>query len=160
MNIWPSLNSLIILFRNLKMSHLSKRQSLTKLPGKCFSFWSYGHVIAKNAQQVPETSSILNRISGLQTAFFSVFKPGLEISPHRGPYKGLLRVHLALIVPKNRDQCGLLVNNEAYHWTEVQCLIFDDTIEHSAWSRSEEERVVLFLDVGGRFAGLSHSLIN
>jgi aspartyl/asparaginyl beta-hydroxylase (cupin superfamily) len=52
--------------------------------------------------------------------------------------------HLPLLVP---DQCGLRVGNEVRPWREGELLIFDDSIEHEAWNRSDEIRVVLLFDI-------------
>jgi aspartyl/asparaginyl beta-hydroxylase (cupin superfamily) len=45
------------------------------------------------------------------------------------------------------DQCGLRVGNEVRPWREGELLIFDDSIEHEAWNRSNEIRVVLLFDI-------------
>jgi hypothetical protein len=49
----------------------------------------------------------------------------------------------ALIVP---DGCALQVGSEVRRWHEGKCLVFDDTVEHSAWNNSTESRIVLLVD--------------
>lgn len=105
---------------------------------------AYGHSSARNTVLFPKTDEILRTIPGLKTAMFSIFRGPKEIPKHRGPYKGLLRVHLGLIIP---ESCGIEVKDQIYNWKEGEIFIFDDTQEHQAWNRSESERVVLFLDV-------------
>lgn len=76
-----------------------------------------------------------------------ILGPGKRLPPHYGPYRGVLRHHLALVVPEPADACGIRVGGQVRHWTEGQSLVFDDTYEHEAWNDTEGERVVLFLDI-------------
>jgi ornithine lipid ester-linked acyl 2-hydroxylase len=78
---------------------------------------------------------------------FSILSPGKHIPPHDGPYKGVLRYHLGLIVPEPEDLVGIRVGGEVAHWTEGGSLVFDDTYEHEAWNDSDGTRVVLFVDL-------------
>src|SRR5262249_12937981 len=70
------------------------------------------------------------------------------IPPHDGPYKGVLRYHLGLMVPNAPvDTVGIRVGGETHGWREGSSLVFDDTYQHEAWNETDETRVVLFLDV-------------
>jgi aspartyl/asparaginyl beta-hydroxylase (cupin superfamily) len=51
---------------------------------------------------------------------------------------------LPLIVPPG---CALRVGNETRAWREGELVVFDDTIEHEAWNKSAEVRVVLLFDI-------------
>ena len=86
------------------------------------------------------------KIPGLITVMFSILEPGKHLPPHRGPYNGVLRLHLGLIVPEPREQLGIRVENEVYRWQEGEAVIFDDAYEHEAWNRTPHTRVVLFVD--------------
>ena len=77
---------------------------------------------------------------------FSILEPGKHLPPHRGPYNGVLRLHLGLIVPEPREQLGIRVDNEIYRWREGEAVIFDDAYEHEAWNGTPHTRVVLFVD--------------
>ena len=77
---------------------------------------------------------------------FSILEPGKHLPPHRGPYNGVLRLHLGLIVPEPREQLGIRVDNDVYRWQEGEAVIFDDAYEHEAWNRTPHTRVVLFVD--------------
>jgi aspartyl/asparaginyl beta-hydroxylase (cupin superfamily) len=77
---------------------------------------------------------------------FSIFEPGKRLPPHRGPYNGVLRLHLGLIVPSECEKVGIRVGGKTCHWREGEVLIFDDAYDHEAWNDSGEIRVVLFLD--------------
>jgi beta-hydroxylase len=107
---------------------------------------AYGRKLAINAAYFPHTMNLLATIPGLQSAMFSVFMPGTKLAPHRGPYAGLWRYHLGLIVPSN-GQCYLQVLQEKKYWSKGKSLLFDDSFEHFAVNDSTEIRVVLFVDV-------------
>lgn len=113
---------------------------------KTFVFFVFGTAIERNCQRCQETVTLLRRIPDLSNAMFSILSPGKTIPPHRGPYKGLLRYHLALKVPRAADSCSLWVDGQRRQWREGETLIFDDTLIHSVENNTTEERVVLFAD--------------
>jgi ornithine lipid ester-linked acyl 2-hydroxylase len=114
---------------------------------KTFFFLAYGYRAEANCARCPRTTALLDRIPGLVTAFFSILSPHKRIPPHRGPYRGVVRCHLGLMIPDPPDSCGISVGGEVGRWQEGQTLFFDDGYEHFAWNNSDETRVVLFLDV-------------
>jgi aspartyl/asparaginyl beta-hydroxylase (cupin superfamily) len=114
---------------------------------KTFVFCGYGMKSDTAAKACPETWRILQKIPGLKTAMFSIFEPGKHLPPHRGPYNGVLRFHLGLIVPEAAgDKVAIRVYDQVCHWHEGKALIFDDAYEHEAWNHSDKVRVVLFVD--------------
>jgi beta-hydroxylase len=124
------------------------QQSLTDDDGwKTYFFFGYGFRSEANCARCPQTSAALDRIPGLTTAFFSILSPHKHIGEHRGPWRGVLRYHLALKVPEPTQDCGISVGGEVAHWTEGQSLLFDDGYEHHAWNDTDGVRVVLFVDV-------------
>lgn len=96
--------------------------------------------------ECPETWRLLQGVPGLAGAMFSVLEPGRFLPPHRGPYNGLLRLHLGLIVPDEPEKVGIRVVDKIKPWEEGRALIFDDTMEHEAWNDADQTRVVLLLD--------------
>jgi ornithine lipid ester-linked acyl 2-hydroxylase len=113
---------------------------------KTFFLCGYGIKSAEAIRQCPETWRILQRIPGLKSAMFSIFEPGKHLPAHRGPYNGVLRFHLGLIVPPEPDKVAIRVADRLCHWEEGRALIFDDAYEHEAWNHSDDVRVVLFVD--------------
>jgi ornithine lipid ester-linked acyl 2-hydroxylase len=113
---------------------------------KSFMFSGMGVESHRNIGLCPETWRILKNTPGLSTAMFSIFEPGKYISPHRGIYNGVLRLHLGLIVPETSENVAIRVGSQVCHWEEGAALIFDDTYEHEAWNKSDRVRVVLFAD--------------
>jgi beta-hydroxylase len=114
---------------------------------KTFFFYAYGVKAEQNCGLCPQTADLLASIPGLKTAFFSILLPQKQIPPHRGPYNGVLRYHLGLLVPQAANQCGIRVGKDIRHWQEGKSLVFDDSFEHEAWNCTDEVRVILFVDV-------------
>lgn len=114
---------------------------------RTFFLYAYGHRVPANCAKCPDTAAMLEQIPGMKTAMFSILSPGKDIPPHRGPYGGVLRYHLGLIIPDDPSSCGIVVNGEKVHWEEGKSLFFDDSFTHQARNHSDQLRVVLFLDI-------------
>lgn len=113
---------------------------------KTFILIMLGQKVEQNCQRCPKTLAALQRIPGLNGAMFSVFEPGAHLLPHRGPFMGILRYHLGLIVPADKEACTLRIGEEVRYWEAGKSIIFDDTYEHEVWNRTTQQRVVLFVD--------------
>ncbi len=105
-----------------------------------------GKKIAENCARCPETVRLLQNIPGLRQSMFSILAPRKHIPPHRGPYKGLLRYHLGLMIPGPEGSCRIRVGNNLRSWKEGKSIIFDDSNEHEVWNDTDSYRVVLFVD--------------
>ena len=109
-----------------------------------------GVTIEANAARCPRTLAALAhaplpRIRGrTPSVLFSLLRPGAHIPAHNGFINTRLICHLPLIVPPG---CSFRVGNDIRDWVEGQAWVFDDTIEHEAWNRSSDTRVVLLFDV-------------
>jgi beta-hydroxylase len=122
--------------------------SLTEDDGwKTYFFSGYGFRSEANRARCPQTAALLDRVPGLTTAFFSILSPHKHIGEHRGPWRGVLRYHLALRVPEPHEAAGISVGGQVAHWEEGCSLLFDDGYEHAAWNDTDGVRVVLFADV-------------
>lgn len=113
---------------------------------KTFFLYGMGNRNAENCARCPITDAVVRRIPGMKTAMFSILSPGKKIPPHTGPYNGVLRYHLGLVVPEP-ERCTLRVGNQTRQWKVGASLLFDDTFEHEVDNDSAYERVVLFIDV-------------
>ena len=113
---------------------------------KTFFLMGYGLSSARNVAQCPQTWQVVKGIPGLKTAMFSIFEPGKHLPAHRGPYNGVLRLHLGLIVPEPREKVAIRVDSQLCHWEEGRVMVFDDAYEHEAWNHTLLTRVVLFVD--------------
>ena len=113
---------------------------------KTFFLAGYGLRSKRNIALCPQTWRIVQTIPGLKTAMFSIMEPGKHLPAHRGPYNGVLRLHLGLRIPDPRERAAIRVGRHVYHWQEGEAVVFDDAYEHEAWNRTERVRVVLFVD--------------
>jgi len=113
---------------------------------KVFTFHAYGNRIEENRALCPRTAALIDRVPGLQNAWFSILAPGYHIPPHHGPTRAVVRLHLGLIVPEDRANCWIRVDDRICTWEEGRCLVFDDTYEHEVRNDTPERRVVLFVD--------------
>lgn len=107
----------------------------------------YSDISKDIAIQIPQTTQLLNKCQNIQLAMFSVMKPGTIVYPHRGPYRGSLRVHLGLECPSIEEGCYITIHDKKYGWKDGELLIFDDTYTHEVKNNSNKERVVLFMDI-------------
>ncbi|RIL00062.1 MAG: hypothetical protein DCC71_19190 [Proteobacteria bacterium] len=113
---------------------------------KTFFFCGLGVRSDHNRALCPETARVLDRIPGLELAFFSILAPGLHIPEHAGVTKGLIRCHLALKVPREADKVRMRVGDRSFHWEAGKAVVFDDTYRHEVWNDTDEERAVLLFD--------------
>ncbi|HZM61095.1 MAG TPA: aspartyl/asparaginyl beta-hydroxylase domain-containing protein [Vicinamibacterales bacterium] len=113
---------------------------------KTFFFYLFGNKYKENCLRCPETVRLLKKIPGMRTGMFSILAPGKHIPAHRGPYKGVLRLHLGLMIPPPEGGCRIRVGNDVRAWREGKSLIFDDSNEHEVWNDCDAHRVVLFVD--------------
>lgn len=93
---------------------------------RSFFLYGYGYPAEENIARCPKTTEIVGRIPDLNSAFFSILKPGTHIPNHRGVTKGLITCHPGLSVPK-QGNCRMRVHNQIVRWEEGKTLVFGDT---------------------------------
>lgn len=113
---------------------------------RMFFFKAAGVNFGRNQQFAPKTFEILNRHKYVISAYISVLGPHKMLMPHEGPWSGVLRMHLGVVIPGNKE-CTLVNGGEKYHWEEGKVVLFDDTYEHIAVNETDQIRAILFLDV-------------
>jgi aspartyl/asparaginyl beta-hydroxylase (cupin superfamily) len=119
-----------------------------------YFLWNQGIAQPAHLARCPRTAELLKRapqcdVAGRgPTAFFSLLDPGTHIPPHTGVTNTRLTVHLPLIVPPG---CVFRVGSETREWVPGKAWVFDDTIEHEAWNRSDSPRAVLIFDIWNPF---------
>lgn len=107
----------------------------------------YDKINCKAYYNCPETCKLLEQCNDIYVAMFSILEPGKYIKPHKGPSTFCLRYHLGLSIPKDKENCYIIVNDEKFIWTEGESLIFDDTYVHSVYNNTSEPRIILFIDI-------------
>lgn len=130
---------------------LAQWRELNRNPSwSAFHLLKDGRPVAANAQRCPATMRALaplpqpEQLARTPVAMFSCLKPRTHIPPHVGISNVRLVAHLPLIVPPD---CAIRVGSSTHAWRRGEVCVFDDTIEHEAWNRSDELRVVLIFDV-------------
>jgi beta-hydroxylase len=113
---------------------------------KMFVLVGFGVPNEPNLARGPRTAALLKRVPTMTTAIFSFLQGEKHIPEHRGPFKGVLRYHLALRVPPPAGSCRLRVADEYAEWEEGKSIVFDDTFFHEVWKDSPGVRTVLFMD--------------
>jgi len=115
-----------------------------------FFLYRSGQLLAENAALCPKTMAALAKVpltqagGAMPSVLFSVLEPGAHIPPHHGMTNARMICHLPVIAPSG---CTLRVGAEQRDWQYGKTLMFDDSIEHEAWNRGQETRVVLLFDV-------------
>lgn len=111
-----------------------------------FLLFGFGERMETNCQFAPKTAELLSRVPNLQTAFFSILGPNYHVPAHRGVSRTIMRSHIGLIVPKDRENCTIRIEDQIIAWEEGKGFVFDDTYDHEVWNNTEEDRVVLLYD--------------
>ena len=115
-----------------------------------FYMWKDGETVAANAARCPKTMAAMDEVpltrvrNRSPSVLFSLMRPGAHIPPHAGLVNTRLICHLPLIVPPS---CSFRVGNDTRTPVEGKVWVFDDTIEHEAWNRSDRTRVILLFEV-------------
>jgi aspartate beta-hydroxylase len=121
-----------------------------------YFLWNQGVAQSAHQARCPRTAQALRGaplcdVAGRgPNAFFSILDAGTHIPPHTGVTNTRLTVHLPLIVPAD---CRFRVGNETREWIPGKAWVFDDTIEHEAWNRSDAPRAILIFDIWNPYLG-------
>ena len=114
----------------------------------------------------PETAKILHQLreehllfegTPFGFCFFSNLHGQASIQAHTSPMNLRLRIHLPLIVPEatistnelgmEEPDCAIRVGTITRPWNLDKALVLDDSYNHQVWNRTNEERVVLLVDI-------------
>jgi hypothetical protein len=101
---------------------------------------------------VPQTVTLLKSVLGdvLRTALFSRLDPEAVLEAHTGwedLANHVVRLHIPLQVPAAGDLCGTWVDGCVETHAEGRPLCFDDSKTHRAFNYSDQDRIVLILDL-------------
>ena len=153
-------------FQHVKYNHVPLHREINNLIASCDTSdnWKTLYLRAFCAdtdvsKKFPLTMNLINQVP-CTTAFFSVLGPRAKLQPHVGLYKGVIRYHLGLIVPKEKEKCFLNVDGNILYWEEGSDLMFDDSFSHYVENNTDESRVILFLDIRRDFHNIFIDTIN
>ena len=114
---------------------------------KVFVLKWYDGILDNARKLCPETTRLIDKCGDVHAAMFSIIEPGKYIPLHKGPSTACLRYHLGLKIPKDEENCYIIVNKQKYHWQEGKSFIFDDTYNHAVYNNTNEARIILFIDI-------------
>lgn len=132
---------------------MAEQEALSRYGGR---FWRlfvlrvYGAEHRPNQARCPVLRGLLRAHPEVTSAAFSILEGGKHIPAHRGPFRGILRYHLPLVIPPGsagRPSNRLRVDAASYALEEGDGILWDDTYEHEAWNDAATPRAVLLLDV-------------
>ena len=116
-----------------------------------FYLWQNGKPVEENASQCPGifrglTNNVpLFDVAGRSpSAYLSLLRPGAHIPPHTGMLNCRYICHLPLVVPPG---CGFRVGGTTVEWQEGRLMVFDDSVDHEAWNRGSQDRLILLFEV-------------
>lgn len=117
---------------------------------RMFVLRAYGAEHRANQARCPTLARLLRAHPEVTSATLSFLESGKHIPAHRGPFRGVLRYHLGLVVPARADGgpgSVLQVAGRDHVLQEGRGLLWDDTYQHAAWNEGTSVRAVLLLDV-------------
>lgn len=120
---------------------------------RMFIMRAYGVDVPRNRGRCPAISALLDQSPEVTSAVLSFLAPDKHIPRHRGPFRGILRFHLGLAMPRGANgELGAIldVDGVEHRLADGDCLLWDDTYPHEAWNKTDEVRIALLLDVWRR----------
>ena len=111
---------------------------------------AYGVEVPENIAKMPTLARLLDECPEVKSATVSFLAPRKHIPRHRGPFRGIMRFHLGLQIPK--EACGrpatiMMIDDNEYRISDGECLLWDDTFPHEVMNNADEPRIALLLDV-------------
>ncbi|TIU88512.1 MAG: aspartyl/asparaginyl beta-hydroxylase domain-containing protein [Mesorhizobium sp.] len=120
------------------------------LDWRMFVLKAYDMTVPENLARMPVLNRLLTECPEVKSAAVSFLAPRKHIPPHRGPFRGIMRFHLGLAIPKQPDgrpATIMMINHEERRIADGECMLWDDTFEHEVMNNSDQPRVALLLDV-------------
>jgi aspartate beta-hydroxylase len=120
---------------------------------RMFVMRAYGVDVPENLARCPTVADLISTRPEVMSCALSFLAPRKHIPKHRGPFRGILRFHLMLTMPRKADgdvAAVLEIDGKPYRLNDGDCLLWDDTFPHEVWNHSDEIRIALLLDVWRR----------
>lgn len=129
------------------------KQSENKFKWNIYPFKAFGVVVEDNCNRCPHLWNFIRQIPDLKVALLSRLGPGTKLNSHRGwggHSNHVIRCHFGFKVPKG---CYVSVRDNKNDDEDIKLhkegewLTFDDSRIHYAHNPTEEDRIVLIIDV-------------
>jgi aspartate beta-hydroxylase len=120
------------------------------LDWRMFILKAYGVGVPENIAKMPTLAAILAECPEVKSATISFLAPRKHIPEHRGPFRGIMRFHLGLRIPKEpsgKPATIMMIDHKEYRISDGDILLWDDTFPHEVLNNADEPRIALLLDV-------------
>jgi len=117
---------------------------------RMFVMKAYGVEVRSNLGRCPTLEALLDDHPEVLSATFSYLAPGKHVPLHRGPFRGVLRFHVGLSMPRDdKGELGatLWIDGVPHRLADGESLLWDDTYPHEVLNATDNVRVALLLDV-------------
>jgi aspartate beta-hydroxylase len=117
---------------------------------RVFVLRAYGVDIKPNLARCPATAALIAKCPSVLSASFSFLEPGKHIPRHRGPFRGVVRCHIGLSMPRDSDGrpgAILWIDDVEHRLDDGDFLVWDDTYPHEVLNSTDRLRVALLLDI-------------
>ncbi|WP_027052372.1 aspartyl/asparaginyl beta-hydroxylase domain-containing protein [Mesorhizobium erdmanii] len=120
------------------------------LDWRMFVLKAYDVTVPENLARMPVLSRLLAECPEVKSAAVSFLAPRKHIPAHRGPFRGIMRFHLGLVIPRQPDgrpATIMMINYQERRIADGEGMLWDDTYQHEVMNNSDEARIALLLDV-------------
>ncbi|BCG94254.1 aspartyl/asparaginyl beta-hydroxylase domain-containing protein [Mesorhizobium sp. 131-2-1] len=120
------------------------------LDWRMFVLKAYDLPVPENLARMPVLGRLLAECPEVKSAAISFLAPRKHIPRHRGPFRGIMRFHLGLVIPKQADgrpATVMMINHQEKRIADGECMLWDDTFPHEVMNNADQARVALLLDV-------------
>ncbi|MCA0012183.1 aspartyl/asparaginyl beta-hydroxylase domain-containing protein [Mesorhizobium sp. B292B1B] len=117
---------------------------------RMFVLKAYDIAVPQNLARMPVLDRLLAECPEVKSAAISFLAPGKHIPSHRGPFRGIVRFHLGLVIPRQADgrpATVMMINHQERRIADGECLLWDDTFPHEVTNNADKPRVALLLDI-------------
>ncbi len=120
------------------------------LDWRMFVLKAYDIEVPDNIARMPVLGRLLRECPEVKSAAISFLAPHKHIPAHRGPFRGIMRFHLGLDIPRQADgrpATVMMINHQEKRIADGEGMLWDDTFPHEVMNNSDHPRVALLLDV-------------
>jgi aspartate beta-hydroxylase len=120
------------------------------LDWRMFVLKAYDMAVPENLARMPVLSRLLAECPEVKSAAVSFLAPRKHIPSHRGPFRGIMRFHLGLVIPRQADgrpATVMMIDHQEKRITDGEGMLWDDTYPHEVMNNADEARIALLLDV-------------
>jgi len=125
---------------NVQNNAFGKQKGWVTLWVKLIDCW------AGTSDNLPTLKKIVQDLGDdISLLHVSIFLPGTELEEHEGISKGVYRYHYGLSIPDG--DTGMTIERRPFKWEERSGYIFDDTLKHTSFNRTNKMRIVILADL-------------